>query len=346
MTIDTLLRGQAYHMTFTDKIIDAILIDVDYTSTHTAETLTIFCIDNNQSIANESISVSASDFIEAEPLHMDNSSIIKKLIEEVMNEFDALLQKTDKRVVLFEDDAVDGIEQHEDESSALFYLNMFSQYDYKKALVYTLNCMPYLLKRKPQNKLAYKVLLYAIIKNASDEADGIVKLPIFPNQFDLYAEDNVTMLRKMAYQLMYNNNSMSLGMITGAKRFRGYIKNYQSYNSRGLVLFADERNMLSFSDVNILDLRLVELLKSGLSEVGRIEIEFSLGYIPKEGGAQVTTFVCTRISLSAASIECCRALGIELPEEFSRYEGYKETPICPTSYYPTDSYIGISRIFR
>lgn len=346
MTIDSLLRGQAYHLTFIDKTIDAILIDVDYTSTHTAETITLFCIDDTQGVSSESMSVSASDFIEAEPLHMDNSSIIEKMIEEVMTEFDHLLQTTDKRVDSFEDDAVDGIEQREDESCALFYLQMFTQYDYKKALIYSLNSMPYLLKRKPQNKLAYKVLLYAIVKSASDDANEIIKLPIFPNQFDLYAEDNVTMLRKMAYQLMYNFNSVSLGILTGARRFRGYIKNYQSYNSRGLVLFADERNMLSFSDVNIMDLRLVELLKSGLSEVGRIEIEFSLGYIPKEGGTQVTTFVCTRISLSAASIECCRALGRELPEEFSRYEGYKETPICPTSYYPIDSYIGISRIFR
>ena len=345
MTIDSLLRGQAYHLTFIDKTVDAILIDVDYTSTHTAETITLFCIDDTQGVSSESKSVSASDFLEAEPLHMDNSSNIQELIYEVMNEFDDLIQRTDKRVVLFEDDAVDGIEQREDASCALFYLQMFTQYDYKKALIYALNSMPYLLKRKPQNKLAYKVLLYAIVKSASD-ANGIVKLPIFPNQSDLYAEDNVTMLRKMAYQLMYNFNSVSPDILTGAKRFRGYIKNYQSYNSRGLVLFADERNMLSFSDVNIMDLRLFELLKSGISEVGRIEIEFSLGYIPKEGGAQVATFVCTRICLSAASIECCRALGIELPEEFSRYEGYKETPICPTSYYPTDSYIGISRIFR
>ena len=49
MTIDSLLRGQAYHFTFTDRELDAILIDVDYALTN-ADKLRLFSLDENQNI--------------------------------------------------------------------------------------------------------------------------------------------------------------------------------------------------------------------------------------------------------------------------------------------------------
>ena len=171
-------------------------------------------------------------------------------------------------------------------------------------------------------------------------------MPVFPDQSDLYAAANVTMLRKMAYQAMHCHNNASLGRLEGAARFTGYIHNYQGFNLRGLVLFANERNMLPFSNSGIMDRRLADLLQYGLSEVGRIEVEFSMGYIPKEGGAQVSNFTCTRITLTDMAVKCCRALGKDIPDETSRYEGYRENPICPASYCPADSYLGISRMFR
>ena len=86
-------------------------------------------------------------------------------------------------------------------------------------------------------------------------------MPVFPDQSDLYAAANVTMLRKMAYQAMHCHNNASLGRLEGAARFTGYIHNYQGFNLRGLVLFANERNMLPFSNSGIMDRRLADLLQ-------------------------------------------------------------------------------------
>ena len=67
MTIDSLLRGQAYHFTFTDRELDAILIDVDYALTN-ADKLRLFSLDENQNISAESIAVPAADYIDAAPI--------------------------------------------------------------------------------------------------------------------------------------------------------------------------------------------------------------------------------------------------------------------------------------
>lgn len=346
MTLEMLIRGQAYHFTFREGEMDAILIDVDYTSAKKAEKLNVFPIGAEGQAPAEAQIIPAEDYVEAVPAQVENSPGIEAEIAAVIAEMDGLVQHA-ARTIEYEDDAVDGIEQREDPSCALFYLLLFETGDLDRALFHTVNSMPYLLKRKPRNRLAYQVLLHGVWKAALAIASDTVKKPVFPDQSDLYAEVNVTMLRKYAYQILfYYNNSGLFCRIEGAKRFVGFIHSYQSFNSRGLVLFANEHNLIPFSISNIMDDRLVSLLKSGLNETGRIEVEFSLAYIPKEGGAQVSSFVCTRMCLTDTAVECCRALGKEVAETYAPYSGYRDNPICPTAYYPADSYLGISRIFH
>lgn len=345
MTIDTLFRGQAYHFTFVDNEFDALLVDVDYSSSRVPEILEFFCIDENKNISAKASTASAADFVMADLLHLENAPSITAEIDRVITELESIYANSNGNM-LYEDDAIDGIEKREDISCISFYLCMFTELKREKGLFYILNSMPYLLKRKPNNRLAYKILLYGIIKSAFLEEKSMVQIPVFPDQHDLYATSNVTMLRKLAYQLIYCYNNILMDRFDGAKRFTGYIHSYQIFNSRGLVLFANERNLIPFSVSNIMDARLSQLLQNGLSETGRIEIEFSLGYIPKEGGAQVSSFVCTRMCLTEVGVQCCIALGKEISDELCCYDGYKEVPICPTSYYPADSYLGISRIFH
>lgn len=71
-----------------------------------------------------------------------------------------------------------------------------------------------------------------------------------------------------------------------AHRYTGYIDGIQKSRGRGFILFAGNIN-IEFMFANVMDKRLRDIFEVGLAEVGGVEIEFSIGYVPKEGGVAV-----------------------------------------------------------
>ena len=330
---EQLIRGQVYHFFFATCELEAVLSDTTIISNE-IKSIKIYPLNKSNDKLTEN-EIDISQYNGAVLLNLSNSPVIDEQLSQVYEIFDSMVSSSSWNDML-EDDAVSNIEEKEDIASAGFYLRMFLEGETAHGVFSICNGMPFVLKRKPDNRLAYQLLLYAIGKYISLGKDGII--PYFVNQENIYSPENINVMRRVGYMLrnrLYDD--VKLVCLKDARRFRGYIFEYQSYGQNGRVLFANEKNRINFSTINIADKRLIDLLQIGLIEVGRIEVEFSLGISEMKGLGPRRTMICTRITMTPNAVQLYNAIGYGLSAELQSNPDYKDNQlICPTHMYDTD----------
>lgn len=330
---EQLIRGQAYHFFFLDYEVNAVLSDTTIISNE-IKSIRIYPL-NNPCDEREENELDISQYKGAVLLDLPNSPVIDEQLSQVYEFFDNVASSPSWNDML-EDDAVSGVEEKEDIAFAGFYLRMFNEGDTIHGVFSICNSMPFVLKRNPDNRLAYQLLLYAIGKHISLGTDG--NIPYFVNQEDIYSPENINVMRRVGYMLrnrLYDD--VKLVCLNDARRFRGYIFEYQPYGQNGRILFANEKTRINFSMTSIADKRLIDLLKIGFIEVGRIEVEFSLGISEMKTPGLRKTMVCTRIVITPNAVQLYNAMGYGLSNELQPNSDYKDNQlICPTHMYDTD----------
>lgn len=333
LAAEQLIRGQVYHFYFVTAELDAVLSDTTIISNE-IKSIKIYPLNKSYDKLEES-EIDISQYNGAVLLNLRNSPAIGEQLSQVYKIFESTVSSPSWNDML-EDDAVSYIEEKEDITFAGFYLRMFLEGDISHGVFSICNSMPFVLKRNPDNRLAYQLLLYAIGKYVSLCKDGLI--PYFVNQDDIYSHENINVMRRVGYMLrnrLYDD--VKLVCLNDARRFKGYLFEYQSYGQNGRILFANEKTRINFSMNSIADKRLIDLLKIGFIEVGRIEVEFSLGISEMKAPNPRKTMVCTRIVMTPNAVQLYNAMGHSLNNELQPNPDYRDNQlICPTHMYDAD----------
>lgn len=344
-------RGCAYHLAFADGAsFDALLMDCDVSIGTETKRMYLYRISDGKIDCSQCLEIPNSEFVGAERIEFENHPQMMAQIHEQIASLQAAYSEKD--AIAYEDDVMDALERAEDQAAAAQIIHgIFSEDEEEafRAAGSVLNNIPFMLKRADQNKMAFLTLLGMMIRLA-EHAQWLgeeFSLPILPDQENLFAPENFSMLRKVGYQIKYKLEPKIRVNYKGyARRFVGYIQTVQKSNQRGLILFAGTTR-LPFKFSGVADARLRDILDIGIHEVGGIEVEFSIGYLPAEGGEYVVP--CGKdVVLTEDGLKMCREASqrVSVSDEFRLSEEYRINPICPTSYLTDELLIGPNRVIR
>lgn len=264
--------------------------------------------------ANEPISLSFQPWIYADPIEKDNSSAICDELTAIKNKLDAVRQGLDV-CVEYENDAVDGVEEGVDIMSTSFFL--------KEAFPYKLfNTIPYILNRNENNRLAYELIIYAIICCSMEpENFPFAYIPLFPVQSSLYHQDNIAVVRRVSRA--FRKNLAHYYFPGKDLRFEGVITSFTG--DHGWISITD-RLTIKFVKESILDERLLYLLKQGIPATGWIEVSFSVS----RGHSEM--FAC-RITPTKPALVLARQQGLSF-DSCDIPESYLDCAICGRKALP------------
>lgn len=346
-----LKRGSTYHFLFAEyDAFDALLLDCDMSPNTDLKKMCLYKICNGTIDVFQYVEIPNEKFIGANPIEYENNS---QILDNIFSQVNTLrLSYSENSIFTYEEDIMDAIERTENEAAASQLVHdAFSENEAKafQTIGSIVNNMPFMLKRASKNKLAFIVLFSAMIQLIEHVQwmSEPFSLPIFPNQEDLFAPENVSMLRQVGYQVRYQlEPKIRVDNDMHSRRYIGYIQAVQKSNQRGLILFAGTTN-LPFKFNSIADARLIDIINLGINEVGGIEVQFSIGYMPTEGGERVKP-CCIDIVLTENGLMLCKESNqrITFSEEFRLFDEYRINPICPTSYLPDEWLIVPNRLIR
>ena len=261
---------------------------------------------------------------EAQLLEQANSPIIRREMREVV----AAMQKyreSPKGRFQTEAEALEGVEYLNAPEAASYFLTQFYPY----ALF---NGLPYVLKRRSVCRLAFDLLLYAIIDCSEQvETYPFAFLPYFPDQTNLHAAINMEVMRRVSRDL-YRPRFKRVYHDDSEDRFVGVITEYVSTaganSHRGIIAVNDEIQF-KFSRSNIADSRLVSILGSGLANAGRIEVSFAIGM-----WSESELHAC-RICPTDLTVQMARQMGVSMDESNEDTpKTYMDSALCPPRRYP------------
>ena len=349
--ITKLNRGSAYSFIFSDGTrLDALLIDFSAFGAE-EKSLELYRIQGEERVicTDELLQIDNTLFLQAEPIPMTNDPAFLETLHEKIEEIRQA--GSGNSTISDEEDLIDAIEFRQDHHAAAKLLEDLYSDAQNTALTAAgciLNNLPFLLKRVPQNHVAFLLLFAAVEKVCACKNWGTQQqLPVLPVQDDPCSVTNVTVLRKAGYQLrnMLEPKLLEAPVFSG-RRYIGYVQTVQRTNKRGQILFAGTER-LNFKFRHIADMRLINILERTLAVAGGIEVEFSIGYNPEQGGLQVSP-CCRDIVLTKNGIALYRASSdsIWIPDAFVLSEEFRICPVCPTAYLSTDYLVVQNRLIR
>ncbi len=260
-------------------------------------------------------------WIYAEPLPGENSASLLSQIAQIGHQLDGLTAaksgKESSSPYLYENDAIDALEEWEDPDAARFYLT-------HSFPVCVFNSLPFVLNRNESNRLVFQLLIRALDLCASDPGSWPdAYMPLFPDQNDLYSPLNFEIVRRVARSFR--------------KIMPQQVLNHHEFRFEGVItMFTGDHGYISVSDVlslrfnkeGILDSRLLKILRQGITTVGWIEVSFSVSRV------QSGHYAC-RLRLTSPAVFMAEHLGLLSPDDSEEVPGsYEASAICGTSKLP------------
>lgn len=266
--------------------------------------------------AGELQTMTIQPWIVAEEVQTRNSQEIESQLAIIRQRFQEIAQH---EIVVYtnENEAVDGIEEKREFEATGYYLH--NGFPHK-----VFNTIPYVLNRDEDNPVAFQLLLYALDYCISfPELYPNAYMPYFPNQFELFSEENIAVLRRVARvirsALVRANYQEGTDL-----RFTGVITTFTG--DHGWINVNDKLS-LRFSKDSILDNRLIEILKLGMPVVGWTEVTFTICR------TQSGYYAC-RVRPTELAISVAKQLGCDISVESSLPDNFEDSPICGRNSLP------------
>lgn len=266
--------------------------------------------------AGELQTMTIQPWVVAEEVQTRNSQEIESQLDIIRQRFQEIAQHG-IAVCTNENEAVDGIEEKREFEATGYYLH--NGFPHK-----VFNTIPYVLNRDEDNPVAFQLLLYALDYCVSfPELYPNAYMPYFPNQLELFSEDNIAVLRRVARvirsALVRANYQEGTDL-----RFTGVITTFTG--DHGWINVNDKLS-LRFSKDSILDNRLIEILKLGMPVVGWTEVTFTICR------TQSGYYAC-RVRPTELAISVAKQLGCDISGESSLPDNFEDSPICGRNSLP------------
>lgn len=243
-----------------------------------------------------------------------NTDYITGIIDSIVNKYISTKEEYKCSDIRFEGDAAYLIEKEESIEAAAFLL----KHNYPSA---ALSNVTYILNRQENNVVAFEMLIYIITDLISNNEKNAV-MPIFPDQTDLYSNENVRMLRRAARELkrkLHPRIDVSHDM-----RFCGWLG---QVGSRKGNIYVRSDILLVFCKEQIADRKLLSYISTGMNGA-RIEVEFTCARMP-DGSTGASRILPTKRSIEEiCSLERAGILTLSDNTEFGEMPAqYYDLPV-------------------